>query len=659
MHSIDAEGRLIGVSDHWLKTFGYTAEEVLGRKSVDFLAPESQQYAREHVLPEFFRSGSIVDIPYQFIAKDGRVFDVLLSATSERDADGQVVRSLAVMTDVTERKHAEQSLLEAKRYAENLIQTANVMIVELDATGCVHHMNRAAELITGYPLDEIRGTSWFERIVPKEHYPQVWQEFESIIASGGQVDEFENLILTKDGEERHIAWRNSQIVRNNQVVGSLSFGLDMTEQKRMHDRLVFSESSLLEAQSIAHIGNWAYDLVTRELFWSNEVFNILEIDPATPPSSQSFMERVHPEDREQIKLSYHLFRSQHRPYEVTCRLQLPDGTLKYVSQHSRVVFDEHGAPLRLVGTLQDVTLQALQDIALKESEDRFRTIADYTYDWEYWQGNQWEILHISPSCERITGYKPTEFICNPGLMVDIIHPEDRDAYLTHKRDITGKPHGDMVYRIVTKTGEIRWIAHGCRAVFSHDGTPCGRRGSNRDITALKEAEQLAHQLAYFDSLTNLPNRRMLMDRLLHALAQAKRFQRALAIMFLDLDRFKQVNDTLGHDTGDKLLVEVAGRLIRSVRQGDTVARTGGDEFIIILPEIAHPSDATKVAEKIIEAVDQPIDINGHTLHTSPSIGIAVYPINGTDDAEELMKKADIAMYEAKQAGRNRYRMFSL
>lgn len=532
LHSIDANGRLVSVSDHWLETFGYAKDEVIGRKSTDFLTQDSQQYAHDHVLPEFFRNGCIANVPYQFVAKDGRIFDVLLSATSERNADGQVVRSLAVMTDIT-------------------------------------------------------------------------------------------------------------------------------EQKRTNDRLALSEASLREAQSLTHIGNWTYHLPTRELFWSDEVFNILALDRAATPSGQCFLECVHPEDREQVKRSYRAFRSHLQPYEITCRLQLPDGSLKYVTQHSRVVPDAQGTPLRLVGTLQDVTLQALQDIALKESEDRFRTIADNTYDWEYWQGNQQEILYISPSCERITGYTVTEFICNPGLMVDVIHPEDRESYLAHKRDISDKPHGDMTFRIVTKAGQVRWIAHGCRAVFARDGAPCGRRGSNRDVTALKEAEQLAHQLAYFDSLTNLPNRRMLMDRLLHALTQAKRFQRALAIMFLDLDHFKQINDTLGHDTGDKLLVEVASRLSRSVRQGDTVARTGGDEFIIILPEIAQPDDAATVAEKIIETVDQPININDHPLHISPSIGIAVYPINGADDAEELMKKADIAMYEAKQAGRNRYRMFSL
>lgn len=179
----------------------------------------------------------------------------------------------------------------------------------------------------------------------------------------------------------------------------------------------------------------------------------------------------------------------------------------------------------------------------------------------------------------------------------------------------------------------------------------------RQQAALKEAEQRAQHLALFDALTDLPNRRMLLDRLQSGLAQAARFERSLAVMFLDLDRFKEVNDTFGHEVGDELLREVANRLTACVRAGDTVSRSGGDEFIIVLPEITRPADAAVVAEKIIQTFAQPITIRERVLGVTTSIGIAVYPVNGTDDANELMKKADRAMYSAKKAGRNAYRLF--
>ena len=168
------------------------------------------------------------------------------------------------------------------------------------------------------------------------------------------------------------------------------------------------------------------------------------------------------------------------------------------------------------------------------------------------------------------------------------------------------------------------------------------------------AQEQINQLVYYDILTDLPNRRLLTDRLEQALIQAKRFRRSLAVMFLDLDHFKQVNDTLGHDSGDKLLKIVAERLLASVRGVDTVCRQGGDEFIIVLPEITHSNDAELVADKIIKAINEPIYIQKNKVHVTTSIGIAVYQIDAVDDAAMLMKKADMSMYEAKSRGRNRY-----
>jgi diguanylate cyclase (GGDEF)-like protein/PAS domain S-box-containing protein len=179
----------------------------------------------------------------------------------------------------------------------------------------------------------------------------------------------------------------------------------------------------------------------------------------------------------------------------------------------------------------------------------------------------------------------------------------------------------------------------------------------QDIGERKRVEQRIRQLAYYDTLTNLPNRRLLLDRLEHALTQAKRFQRSLAVMFLDLDHFKQVNDSLGHDAGDDLLRQVGRRLEACLRAGDTVARTGGDEFVILLAEISQPDDAALVADKVIASFKAPVPVQGRLLEITTSIGIAVYPVDGSDNTQELMKKADQAMYQAKEAGRGCYRFY--
>ena len=177
-----------------------------------------------------------------------------------------------------------------------------------------------------------------------------------------------------------------------------------------------------------------------------------------------------------------------------------------------------------------------------------------------------------------------------------------------------------------------------------------------DVTERKREEERTHYLAHYDALTHLPNRTLITDRIRQALAKAKRDKARLALMFVDLDRFKPVNDELGHGVGDLLLQEVAKRLQACMRESDTAARLGGDEFIVLLPAIEAEQDAMLVAEKIRHALCQPFEVSGHTPDISCSIGVAVYPEHGNDE-EQLVKHADIAMYHAKQSGRNNVKIF--
>lgn len=296
---------------------------------------------------------------------------------------------------------------------------------------------------------------------------------------------------------------------------------------------------------------------------------------------------------------------------------------------------------------------------LANSEEKYQTIANFTYNWETWIGPTGELLFNSNSCEKITGYDAQAFKTEPNLMLKITHPQDQALVSEHlKLHLTQGESCEFSFRIVLPDGTVRWIEHACLPVFGKGHEFLGRRASNRDITDRKMAEAQIRQLAYFDSLTGLPNRRMLYDHLHRALTQARRFDRSLALMFLDLDYFKQVNDTLGHEVGDQLLKEVAKRLDNCIRNGDTVARVGGDEFIIVLSEITAPQDAAQVAQKIISVMAKPVCLDGHVLNVTVSIGIAVYPNHGDEDVQSLMKKADAAMYDAKSAGRNAYAFFA-
>jgi diguanylate cyclase (GGDEF)-like protein len=239
---------------------------------------------------------------------------------------------------------------------------------------------------------------------------------------------------------------------------------------------------------------------------------------------------------------------------------------------------------------------------------------------------------------------------------DLFPPELAEKMIEDDRHSLEAGYVVTEEQVPNTDGQVRhYQTHKFR--IPRQGQPPLLGGISVDITERKQMENQIFNLAYFDPLTNLPNRRMLLDRLAHALSQAKHHQRSLAIMFLDLDNFKKINDTLGHDVGDELLKAVAVRLNTCIRTGDTVSRQGGDEFIIVLSEITHPDDAALVADKIIKVINNPVRIADSTLNVTTSIGIAVYPINGGDDTLELMKKADKAMYAAKQAGRNSYKFF--
>jgi diguanylate cyclase (GGDEF)-like protein/PAS domain S-box-containing protein len=266
------------------------------------------------------------------------------------------------------------------------------------------------------------------------------------------------------------------------------------------------------------------------------------------------------------------------------------------------------------------------------------------------------ILAVNPAFSKITGYTADEVI---GKTPKILRSGRQDAAFYQEMWQTLKESGHWQGEIWNrrKSGEVypEWLA--IAAIRNEAGEINQYAALFNDITEQKKTEQQLVHLAYHDALTGLPNRLLFDDRLNMALAHAQRSGTMLAVMFLDLDRFKNINDGLGHSIGDKLLRAVAERLSRTVRQEDTVARMGGDEFTVLLPDISHVEDAVEVSEKILDVLKQPLQIDAHELFVTSSIGISIYPDDG-DQAEALMKNADTALYRAKEAGRDNYQFYT-
>ncbi|ABA89287.1 sensor diguanylate cyclase/phosphodiesterase, PAS domain-containing [Syntrophotalea carbinolica DSM 2380] len=292
---------------------------------------------------------------------------------------------------------------------------------------------------------------------------------------------------------------------------------------------------------------------------------------------------------------------------------------------------------------------------LHESEKLFRTFADFIYDWELWISAEGSLIHTSPACERISGYATTAFKNDSDLLRRIIHPEDLQRYDRCENEATP---GFREFRMIRRDGQLRWVELLSRQLRNEEGKDLGRRLTIRDITGKKAREHEIRQIAYSDALTGLPNRLALKMDMDKALAKASRNTAMVAVLMLDLDDFKQINDTTGHAKGDEMLLLLTSRLREQLGEKDSLARLGGDEFVVVLNEIDSATCAAKKTEKILASLrDNPFDLVVAKVFASASIGIALFPQNGRD-AETLLKHADMAMYEAKNVGRNTYRFFS-
>lgn len=312
------------------------------------------------------------------------------------------------------------------------------------------------------------------------------------------------------------------------------------------------------------------------------------------------------------------------------------------------------------GIFRDITERRRVERALKENERTLREINTVLGEGVYVLNSERRIVFVNPAAEALLGWSAAELLGQDAH--ELFHykrpdgtPFPAEECIAHKSLCSGEVHRNHEDYFIRKDGT--WVPVAVvTAPIVREGQVAGSVTAFHDVTERKEAQDRIRHLAHHDSLTGLPNRRLLTDRMNQSLAQARRFKRSMAVVFIDLDEFKCINDTLGHDVGDGLLKVVATRLKRCVRAGDTVSRTGGDEFVIILSEIARVEDAEVVVRKVLESVAFPIRVKKYTLHITASIGISLYPADAAD-AETLMKHADVAMYNAKRTGKNRYAVY--
>lgn len=425
--------------------------------------------------------------------------------------------------------------------------------------------------------------------------------------------------------------------------------LQMALVRRMAEAEVeVSEERLRLAMDAAGLGIWEWDADSERITTGGHFHAIMEASADVGGTGlEDFLRRIHPLNRGEVDAALRQLLVRRGQIRRIFRHPRGNGRPAWIEVHAQAHSDRLGRVKRIIGVVRDIT-------ETRETEERLRAAAavfDTTTEGIFIADDARRIIAVNAAFGLITGYGESEALGgNPDeLLFDM--PQPCDFYRRLAGIAGGQWQGEIVCRRKDGGRFPAWAS--VSVVRDEDGTVIRYVGAISDISALRHAEHRLTHLACHDPLTGLPNRRLFDDRLNQALMRAQRDHLAGALLFLDLDGFKAVNDSFGHPVGDQLLRDAARRLQGALRASDTVARFGGDEFLVLLDDIKQVMDAARIAQKLLDILAVPVQIAGHCLTASASIGIAVYPADGLDP-HALIQAADGALHRAKAQGRSRY-----
>lgn len=478
------------------------------------------------------------------------------------------------------------------------------------------------------------------------------------------------MLAVLDTQPRALTPRQREQLQTLSMLAMIT--LELRRKQRMLHNLLGRQAqshAVLEhlTADVARLGYWQLDAGAADLDWSDEALAVLGYPAGQPPDMAQLLDMIQPPFRGAWQSALAASFAFAVPMDEECGMKVAgrDVHVRWLANPQR---DASGEVIRLLGVLQDVSEFRQVEEAAHRWNERFRLVAQLTSDalWEWdivsdgiWWGER--MFHL-------LGHE--RGVCGQRSALQLVHPDDRSR-VEHEVQTaldTGAPVWSSRFRLVRHDGSHAWVEDRAQILRDHAGKPLRMVGCLKDISEQVEMEERRrqderriHQLAFFDQLTGLPNRVSLLDRLQHALASSFRHRQFGALMFLDLDNFKTLNDTLGHDIGDALLRQVGQRLHDGVRAVDTVARLGGDEFVILLEELGGSAimaalQAETTARKILAAFKRPFDLGAIRHDCTTSIGVTLFE-GETASVDELLKQADLAMYESKQAGRNTVHFF--
>ena len=508
--------------------------------------------------------------------------------------------------------------------------------------------------LSGYSDKEIIGINPLDYVHPNDR--EMVREKAIKCLKGENPGSYEYRFIRHNGEVIWVLEMVTSIVYKGERSTLGSF-MDITERKQTEETARLSEEryrNILETIEDGYfeidlVGNFtlANDAICRHMKYSREELigmnNRQFQDKENARKTHSFFVEVYNSGKSVEAFDLEVIRK--------------DGTRQLSEVSISPIRDIEGKTIGFRGTSRDINERKQMEETIRQSEERYRTIIEEMEEWYFETDLNGMILFFNDVFVRSLGYSQKDLT---GLSFrSLFREEEADLVykVFHQIFETGEPIRNFPYEFVRPDGGITFAEFSIFPKKDQEGKLYGFRGVGHDITARKHAEERIQYLATHDALTNLPNRLMFNQLLKHAVQTARRYQRQFAVFFIDLDRFKIINDTLGHEAGDQLLQEISARFQQELRAVDIVARLGGDEFVILIEEVSDVSQVAAVAQKILFAARKPIVLIGQECRITASIGICMYP-EDADDEQSLMKNADIAMYYAKEEGKNSYQFYS-
>lgn len=575
------------------------------------------------------------------------------------DNNGEIIGLTCFNLNITDKRKQELQLHKTKAKLSAVISTIPDLIWVKDAEGVYMMCNPAFENFFGAKCGEIVGKTDYDFISRSQADFFRQKDLEAMEAGEMRINE-EEIIFAHNGQRALLETRKIPVYNGKEFMGVLGIGHDITERKKMESKIATQkefQNTLLVG--IAEAGLGVHVIEEGKYIYTNDLKKAKKYgyDETSFDTKPNFLETIHPDDRSKALNMYaRRLRGEDVPNTYELGVVQTDGVRR---EHSvSVIVIPNTDPIQTIVVTQDITERKVMEERIIQNESRLKEAQKIA------KVGSWELefpgfeLTWSDEIYRIFEIDPKQFQPSYDSFLNAIHPDDRDYLDTVFNDsLNNKTPYDIVHRLSMSDGRIKYVHERGETIYDKEGNLIRSVGTVQDITKQKVIEKKIDHMAHHDALTGLPNRTLAKIRAEQIMDQAKCSDSKAAFLFIDLDGFKAINDTLGHSVGDLILKSVASRLKACIRESDTISRQGGDEFLLVLSGVQENGVIASIAKKILAALEKSFEINSHTLCLSGSIGIALYPDHG-ETFELLLQNADTAMYKAKETGKNGYHFYT-